>query len=114
MRRLSLGGAKFCEYANKSNTRANAAWNWAEANPQVTFFNNVPENDSQGLAAGQQEVDDEGRAAKKLAAAIYLFIATGDSRYRDIIYTQYSAAPITENHNDYQVAYIRLLSKFVQ
>jgi endoglucanase len=90
----SLGGAEFCNYANELNTRANKAWTWANANPNVTFYNNVPENGSQGLAAGQQEVDDAGRAAKKLAAAIYLFAATGNTSYRDFVDTQYNAAPI--------------------
>ena len=90
----SLGGTEFCDYANELNTRANKAWTWANANPNVTFFNNASENDSLGLAAGQQEVDDAGRAAKKLAAAIYLFAATGNTSYRDFVDTQYNAAPI--------------------
>ena len=91
----SLGGTEFGDFANELNSRANNAWTWADANPAVTFYNNVPENGSQGLAAGQQEVDNEGRAAKKLAAAIYLFAATGNSHYRDFIDAQYTAAPIT-------------------
>jgi endoglucanase len=88
----SLGGAEFCDYANQLNNRANAAWTWANANPNIIFRNN--EGQSIGLAAGQQEVDDAGRAAKKHAAAIYLFAATGDTRYRDFVDTQYNADPI--------------------
>jgi hypothetical protein len=88
----SLGGTEFCEYANALNHRANAAWTWANANPNVIFRNN--EGESAGLAAGQQEVDNAGRAAKKLSAAIYLFAATGNAAYRDFVDAQYNADPI--------------------
>jgi hypothetical protein len=67
-------------YAADLKTRAENAWTWAVANPNVTFRNN--EGASAGLGAGQQEVDDAGRATKKTTAAIYLFAATGSTTYR--------------------------------
>jgi len=67
-------------YAADLKTRAENAWTWAVANPNVTFRNN--EGASAGLGAGQQEVDDAGRATKKTTAAIYLFAATGSATYR--------------------------------
>jgi len=59
--------------------RAERAWSWAEKNPNVVFKNN--EGPSEGLGAGQQEVDDKGRQQKRLMAASYLFALTGDPRY---------------------------------
>ncbi|WP_331345111.1 glycoside hydrolase family 9 protein [Cellvibrio sp. UBA7661] len=67
-------------YAADLKTRAENAWTWAVANPNVTFRNN--EGASAGLGAGQQEVDDASRATKKTTAAIYLFAATGSATYR--------------------------------
>jgi endoglucanase len=76
----SLGNAELDTYAADLKTRGESAWDWAIANPNVTFYNN--EGASAGLGAGQQEVNDAGRATKKLTAAIYLFAATGESTYR--------------------------------
>lgn len=76
----SLGNAELNAYAADLKTRGEKAWDWAIANPNVIFRNN--EGTSAGLGAGQQEVDDAGRATKKLTAAIYLFAATGSSTYR--------------------------------
>lgn len=83
----SLDNSVLTPYANDLRSRAEAAWDWADANPSVVFRNNDsnPPYNSGGLAAGQQEVNDEGRAAKKLAAAIYLFDVTGDTSYRDLV-----------------------------
>lgn len=70
-------------YAEDSKVRAENAWAWSIANPNVTFRNN--EGESAGLGAGQQEVDDKTRATKKLTTAIYLFAATGSTSYRDYV-----------------------------
>ncbi|WP_062057866.1 glycoside hydrolase family 9 protein [Cellvibrio sp. OA-2007] len=78
-----LGNAELNSYAADLKTRAENAWTWAMANPNVSFRNN--EGASAGLGAGQQEVDDAGRATKKLTAAIYLFAATGSTTYRDFV-----------------------------
>lgn len=88
----SLGNANLATYASQLQTHAESAWSWAEANPNVLFRNNdnsAPYN-SGGLAAGQQEVDDNGRASKKRVAAIYLFAATNNTSYRDFVDAQAS------------------------
>ena len=77
----TLGNADLTTYAADLKTRAENAWTWSVANPNVVFRNN--EGASAGLGAGQQEVDDTGRATKKRTAAIYLFAATGSSTYRE-------------------------------
>jgi len=79
----SLGNSDLDTYAADLKIRAEKAWDWSSANPSVTFRNN--EGASAGLGAGQQEVDDAGRATKKLTAAIYLFAATGSSTYREFV-----------------------------
>jgi endoglucanase len=76
----SLDNAELANYAADLKARSEKAWSWALAHPNVTFRNN--EGASAGLGAGQQEVDDAGRATKKLTAAIYLFAATGSETYR--------------------------------
>ncbi|OZY87516.1 LacI family transcriptional regulator [Cellvibrio mixtus] len=76
----SLDNPELNTYAADLKTRAENAWIWAVANPDVIFRNN--EGESAGLGAGQQEVDDAGRATKKTIAAIYLFAATGSATYR--------------------------------
>ncbi|WP_347329874.1 glycoside hydrolase family 9 protein [Marinimicrobium locisalis] len=76
-------------YAEDLANRAEQAWSWADANPSVTFEN------SGKVAAGEQEVDDAGRALKKRIAAIYLFAATGKAAYRDFAESEYTDHPIT-------------------
>ena len=80
----SLGNAELNTYAADLKARSEKAWDWAVANPNVLFYNNdeAKQPGSKDLGAGQQEVNDEGRAKKKLTAAIYLFAATGSSTYR--------------------------------
>ena len=72
--------------------RAIRAWQWAEANPEVTYYNNdeSKQEGSQGLAAGQQEVDEDGRLAFKVEAAAYLFEQTGDVAYQQFFDANYA------------------------
>lgn len=79
----TLNNQDLNNYAVDLKTRAENAWAWAIANPNVTFYNN--DQNSPGLGAGQQEVDDAGRALKKIRAAIYLFAATDTASYRNIV-----------------------------
>lgn len=72
-------------YAQDLANRARLAWQWAEANPAITFKNNDAANNSEGLGAGQQEVDDKGRRIKRLEAAVYLFALTGEDEYRNVV-----------------------------
>lgn len=73
--------------ASELRERAARAWQWADANPDVTYFNNdeSKQEGSSGLAAGQQEVDDDGRLALKVEAAVYLFQQTNETAYREFI-----------------------------
>jgi hypothetical protein len=73
---------QFAGYAADLKARAIQAFAWAQAHPDVKFYNNDPRDHSEGLAAGQQEPDDYGRAMKALTAAIYLYDLTGDPAYR--------------------------------
>lgn len=77
------------EFADQLKNAAIAAWNWAEKNPRVLFKNNNAEYNSVGLAAGQQEISDAGRADAKLKAACFLFEATADPKYRDFFDENY-------------------------
>ncbi len=93
---FALGSEVFAEvegwedYANDLEARAEQAWSWAQANPSVTF-----RNSDNGVAAGEQEVDDAGRALKRRVAAIYLFAATGNTDYRSIVDSEYDSHSIT-------------------
>lgn len=66
------------DYAAQLKEAAIAAWDWAEAHPAVTFYNNDIRNTSEGLGAGQQEVEPEYLNGKRFAAAAYLSVLTGD------------------------------------
>lgn len=89
----SLGNT---EYASILRDKAIEAWNWADANPNVIFKNNDAAYGSQGLAAGQQEVDDYGRLTKKLMAACFLFELTGDQVYQDYFDDNYQQVNMIE------------------
>lgn len=77
-------------YATTLQTAATNAWNWANANPSVTFYNNDGAYGTSGLAAGQQEVDDYGRLTKKLRAAMYLYQLTGTASYKTYFESTYT------------------------
>lgn len=70
-------------YAADLAKRAKTAWAWATANPQVLYYNNDngKQPGSQGLASGQQEMDDAHRLAARFEAAVYLFEITGEEGY---------------------------------
>lgn len=78
-------------YAADLEARAIAAWDWADANPNVTFQNNDGTNN---LGAGQQEVNDNGRLMKKLEAAVYLYELTGDADYKTFFENNYASAEL--------------------
>jgi hypothetical protein len=83
-------GAAHTAYADKLATRAERAWQFAEANPSLTFRNNDAASGSQGLGAGQQEVDAAGLRNKKIVAACHLFELTGAAQYRSSLDQNYS------------------------
>ncbi len=87
-------------YATDLNTRAENAWSWAVANPNVLFFNNDNSRQpgSAGLGAGQQEPIDwntgtgsaKDRATKKRIAAVYLYASTSGATYKSHVETDYT------------------------
>ncbi len=80
---------QFSAYAAELKAHAIKAFAWAQAHPDVTFYNNDPRDHSEGLAAGQQEPDAYGRGMKALTAAIYLYDLTGDAAYRAYVDAHY-------------------------
>jgi hypothetical protein len=71
----------FDEASKTYATRADKAWRWVEANPSVKFYNNDARSNSEGLAAGQQEVESDRMAKKWLITAIHMSALTGDPYY---------------------------------
>lgn len=65
--------------------RAKKAWAWAEANPNVKFYNNDASQGSEGLAAGQQEVDAKRLQKKSLVAAVHMYALTEDPYFEDVV-----------------------------
>lgn len=84
----------YAAYATTLQTKAIAAWTWADANQNVTFANNSSSNGSQGLAAGNQETDDLGRKTSKLGAALYLYDLTGQATYLTYFENNYDDMPL--------------------
>ena len=78
--------AAYPGWADDLARRAPRAWAWAAANPAAAFRN------AGVVAAGEQEVDDDGRARRKLQAAVMLFELTGDAKYRDVVDAGYEAS----------------------
>lgn len=84
------------DYSADLLIRAQNAWHWADANPNVLFYNNDADHGTAGLGAGQQEQDDYGRLTLKIAAAVYLLEATGDTVYRNFVDSNYEATHLME------------------
>lgn len=104
-------------YATDLNVRAENAWAWAVANPNVVFFNNDNgrQPGSAGLGAGQQEPIDwttgtasvKDRATKKRIAAVYLYDATGSATYKNHVETDYGNSNLkiwVDNFNEQENA----------
>jgi hypothetical protein len=73
----------FQSYAADLAVRARRAWNWAEANPDVVFFNRNPGNGQAALCGGEQEVSATERPLRTMMAAIYLYDLTGTRAFQD-------------------------------
>jgi endoglucanase len=82
---LTAAGTAYPRFADDLATRAGLAWTWAEANPDVTFYNS-----QNGVGAGEQEVDDTGRLQKKVQAATFLFELTGMATYKTFFDANYA------------------------
>ena len=94
-------------FADDLRERAIKAWGWAQAHPHALFYNNDPRDHSEGLAAGQQEVDDYGREMGAIAAAVYLFDLTGEKIYRDFVDAHYLDNRIFTHHRTLDFDYTR-------
>lgn len=86
-------------YADSLLAEAELAWDWAVANPNVLWENNVRGTTSEGIGAGNQETDDYGRRKHKLRAAAYLYEATGDTEYSDFVDANYNQTRLYEWFN---------------
>lgn len=73
------------QHSERYKRKALKAWAWAEANPNVTFYNNDEAQGSLGLAAGQQEVDAERLRKKRLIASVHLYSLTNTRKFQDIV-----------------------------
>ena len=82
----------FSTFAADLLVRAEKAWTWAQANPNVIWRNNDPAYHSEGLGGGQQETDDYGRTIYALTSAVYLLDATGKATYASHIDAHYTEA----------------------
>lgn len=71
-------------YGDALLKRARAAWGWADANPDVSYYNNDDgrQPGSQGLAAGQQELSDAEKSQAKFEAAVYLYELGGEPGFK--------------------------------
>lgn len=86
---FALGAIQFnsvgqTAYASTLQTASVNAWNWAVANPNITFYN------SGSIGAGEQEVDDYGRFIRKMSASVFLYALTGSSVYKTFFESSYS------------------------
>jgi hypothetical protein len=81
--------SQFKTLATDLQSRAIKAFDWAEANPTVIFKNNDQASGTKDLGAGQQEVDDLGRVAWRIKAAVHLFRLTSDVKYSTIVDSLY-------------------------
>jgi hypothetical protein len=77
---VSAAKTAYPGFANALASMAQKAWTWANANPNVTFY-----NAQNGVGAGEQETDANGRLQKKVQAAVFLFELTGDAMYRSFV-----------------------------
>lgn len=77
--------------------RANRAWAWAEAHPDVVFFNKAPAYGDQALGGGEQEVTAEEQPLRTMMAAIYLYDLTGEQSYQSRLAELIPQSPLVRN-----------------
>ncbi|MCU0417852.1 MAG: glycoside hydrolase family 9 protein [Cytophagaceae bacterium] len=87
----SLGIPAMTTYANTLQTAAVNALTWATANPNVIWRNNDAAYGSQGVGAGQQEVDNYGRQTRRIAANVFLYALTNTASYRTYVESNYNS-----------------------
>jgi endoglucanase len=86
-------GADLKHYGKELLGRAIKAWDWANAHPQVLYYNNDDslQPGSAGLGSGQQELSDSDRLFAKFEAAIYLYELTREATYQNFIVANYAS-----------------------
>jgi subtilisin family serine protease len=73
-------------YSNLLRSKAISAWNWASANPSITY------NNSGIIAAGEQEVGPYELPMRKISAAIYLHALTDSNTFKSYVESNYTTA----------------------
>lgn len=117
---FALGAIQFAAagqtiYANTLEAAATNAYNWAMANPNITFYN------SGTIASGENELSDYTYSVgqRRLAAAIFLFARTANTTYRTYIDANYTNAhllqwtfayPFEATHQDALLYYAKTTS----
>ncbi|MEO6695037.1 MAG: glycoside hydrolase family 9 protein, partial [Ignavibacteria bacterium] len=86
---FALGAIQFnsigqTTYAGILQTASANAWNWAVANPGVTFYNTGV------IGAGEQETDSYQRLVRQMAAAAFLYSLTGNASYKTFFENNYT------------------------
>lgn len=89
----------FKGYAAELASRAKRAWAWAEANPDVVFFNRDPGHSAPAMGGGEQEVPAEQRPLCAMLAALYLYDLTGDTAYQDRFKSLVGSSPLFKTGN---------------
>jgi len=77
------------DFSASLKTRAEDAWDWATANPALTFFNNDSTRGTQGVGAGQQEISPTDLALFKNCLAVELYRLTGTAKYKTFFEANY-------------------------
>lgn len=83
-------------YSDQLKAAAINAWAWAKANPSILFHNNSsdPLYNSQGLGAGDQETDNDGRFGFQMRATVALLALTNDVLYKTHFESNYKQLPL--------------------
>lgn len=71
-------------YANTLQTASVNAWNWAVANPNITFYN------SGVIGAGEQEVNTYEKLVRQMASSVFLYSLTGSATYKTFFESNYT------------------------
>lgn len=72
-------------YATTLQTAAINAYNWANANPNITYYN------AGTVAAGEQEISTYDTQARRLAAAVFLYTLTNTATYKTYVESNYTS-----------------------
>ena len=102
---IVAGLRKNSEYAATLKDAALRAYAWAEANQDSMFYNNDASHGTKGLAAGQQEVDDNETVASRLsiyvASDFAMYELTGDASYLSRFETSVDKFPLMTQYGDW-------------